>query len=59
MAYSQRLGLETVLTQMEEEFVSKEKVYEAFEDLETSVMTLASNGEAEMTALNSVVVMDC
>ena len=35
MAYSQCLDLETVLAQLEEEFVSAEGEYEAVEDHET------------------------
>ena len=47
MAYSQCLDLESVLAQLEKEFVSAEGEYEAFEDQETLATASDSDGEAK------------
>ena len=47
MAYSQCLDLESVLAQLEEEFVSTEGEYEAFEDQGTLATASDSDGGAK------------
>ena len=54
MACSQRLDLETVIAQLEEEFVSAEGEYEAFEEQETLATAANSDGEPETTSLGPV-----
>ena len=58
MASRQRLDLESVLTQLVEKFASVEEEYKALGDQELVATASDSDGEAEMTALGSVLTAE-
>lgn len=54
MAYSQGLDLKSILVQLEEQFVSTEGEYEAFEDQGTLATAFDSYREVETTAFGPI-----